>query len=204
MKSILQRFEALEPKQRWIMMGLLLALLGGGFYYVHSSNTEQIDTLTTEVQELQQSVDKFTTIAARYDELKASIAELEALLKVALTFLPETREIPELLTQISNLGLRAGLEFRLFKPEPEKPQDFYAEVPVSLAILGPYHNVAVFLDQLSRLPRIVNVNGIKMSRLKGGDTEAALTTNCLMTTFRFLDPSEADSKKGGKPDGQKK
>lgn len=204
MKSILQKLEALDPKQRWIMMGLLLALLGGGFYYVHSGNAEQIETLTTEVQELQQSVHKYTAIAARYDELKASIAELEALLKVAMTFLPETREIPELLTQISNLGLRAGLEFRLFKPEPEKPRDFYAEVPVSLAILGPYHNVAVFLDQLSKLPRIVNVNGIKMSRLKGGDTDAALTTNCLMTTFRFLDPSEADSKKGGKPDGQKK
>ena len=99
MNSLLEKLEALEPKQRWIIVGLLLALFGGGFYYVHSGNAERIDTLTTEVEELRQSVAKHTAIAARYDELQARVAELDAVLKVALTFLPETREIPELLIQ---------------------------------------------------------------------------------------------------------
>jgi type IV pilus assembly protein PilO len=204
MNSLLQKLEGLEPKQRWIFVGLLLALFGGGFYYVHSGNAERIDTLTTEVQELQQSVDKYTAIAVRYDELKARVAELDAVLKVALTLLPETREIPELLIQISRLGESAGLEFRLFKPEGEKPHDFYAEVPVNLSVVGPYHRVAVFFDQLSRLPRIVNVTGIKMSRSKGSEADLTLTTNCLLTTFRFLEPGEADGKKAAKPDGEKK
>jgi type IV pilus assembly protein PilO len=115
---------------------------------------------------------------------------------VAITLLPETREIPELLTQISQLGLSAGLEFRLFKPEPEKPADFYAEVPVSLAIIGPFHDLARFFDHLSKLSRIVNVTDIKISLAKGSGDAQTLTTNCLLTTFRFLDSQEGDGKKG--------
>ena len=123
---------------------------------------------------------------------------------MAITLLPETREIPELLTQISQLGLSAGLEFRLFKPEPERPADFYAEVPVSLAILGFFHDLARFFDHLSKLSRIVNVTDIKISLAKGSGGAYTLTTNCLLTTFRFLEPQEAAGKKVRTPRNHKR
>jgi type IV pilus assembly protein PilO len=199
MNRLLEKVEALEPKYRWMICGLVVMLLVGMGYYLHSMNAESIETLSLAVDEMRQSVQKHQAIASGLDELKGRLVALDEALKVAITLLPETREIPELLTQISQLGLSAGLEFRLFKPEPEKPADFYAEVPVSLTILGLFHDLARFFDHLSKLSRIVNVTDIKISLVKGSGEAYALTTNCLLTTFRFMDPQEAAGKKGANP-----
>lgn len=205
MKELLDKLEALGPSKRWMLLGGIVCLLAIGYYFlIHVNNAEQIETLRTEVGELKKSVREHQAIAARYDELKASLAELEAALKVALTFLPETREIPELLTQVSRLGIDSGLEFRLFKPEAEKRRDFYAEVPVSLSILGKFHEVATFFDHLSKLTRIVNVTDIKITHSKRDATEAILITDGLLTTFRFLESGEAGDKKGEKKADQKR
>jgi type IV pilus assembly protein PilO len=199
MNSLLEKLEALEPKQRWMICGLAVVLLAGIGYYLHSMNAESLENLGLAVEEMRQSVQKHQAIATRLDDLKARLAALDEALKVAITLLPETREIPELLTQISQLGLSAGLEFRLFKPEPEKPADFYAEVPVSLEILGYFHDLARFFDHLSKLSRIVNVTDIKISLAKGSKETYTLTTKCLLTTFRFLEPQETAGKKGANP-----
>jgi type IV pilus assembly protein PilO len=200
MNSLLEKLEALEPKQRWLICGLAVVLLVGIGYYLHSMNAESFESLELAVEEMRQSVQKHQAIAIRLDEINVRLAALDEALKVAITLLPETREIPELLTQITQLGLSAGLEFRLFKPEPERPADFYAEVPVSLAILGFFHDLARFFDHLSKLSRIVNITDIKISLAKGGSGGAyTLTTNCLLTTFRFLEPQEAAGKKGANP-----
>jgi type IV pilus assembly protein PilO len=199
MNSLLEKLEALEPKQRLMICGVVALFLAGIGYYLHSMNVESLDALRLEVEDIRQSVQKHQAIAMRLDDLKARLAALDATLKVAITLLPETREIPELLTQISRLGSNAGLEFRLFKPEAERPADFYAEVPVSLAILGPFHDLARFFDHLSKLTRIVNITDIKISLAKGSGDTQTLTTNCLLTTFRFLEPRGADGKQGTKP-----
>jgi type IV pilus assembly protein PilO len=199
MNILLEKLEGLEPKQRWLICGLTVALLVGIGYYLHSLQAENFDALSLAVDEMRESVQKHQAIAVRLDELQSRMVTLEEALKVAITLLPETREIPELLTQISQLGLHAGLEFRLFKPEAERPADFYAEVPVSLAILGLFHDLTRFFDHLSKLSRIVNVTDIKISPAKGSGEAYSLTTNCLLTTFRFLDPQEAAGKKGANP-----
>jgi type IV pilus assembly protein PilO len=199
MNSLLEKLEALEPKQRWMICGLAVVLLAGIGYYLHSMNAESLENLGLAVEEMRQSVQKHQAVATRLDDLKARLAALDEALKVAITLLPETREIPELLTQISQLGLSAGLEFRLFKPEPEKPADFYAEVPVSLEILGYFHDLARFFDHLSKLSRIVNVTDIKIGLAKGSKETYTLTTKCLLTTFRFLEPQETAGKKGANP-----
>jgi type IV pilus assembly protein PilO len=199
MKELLERFGALEPKHRWAVCGLIVCLVAIVGYYLHSTSAENLDALAAAVEETRESVQKHQAIAMRLDNLRARLTTLDETLKVAVTLLPETREIPELLTQISQLGLNSGLEFRLFKPEPEKQADFYAEVPVSLTILGRFHELARFFNHLSKLSRIVNVTDIKIAPLKGKEDSSALSTTCLLTTFRFLEPRETDGKKAGKP-----
>lgn len=199
MNRWLETLEGLEAKQRWMICGLAVVLLAGIGYYLHSRHAENFETLSLAVEEMRQSVQKHQAIAVRLEELKARLVALDEAIKVAITLLPETREIPELLTQISQLGLSSGLEFRLFKPEPERPADFYAEVPVSLSILGLFHDLARFFDHLSKLARIVNVTEIKISLAKGRGEASTLTTNCLLTTFRFLEPQEAARNKGPSP-----
>ena len=199
MNSLLEKLEALEPKQRWMICGVVVFALAALGYFLHSTPAESIAALTLEIEDMRQSAQKHQAIAARHDDLKARLAMLDESLKVAIALLPETREIPDLLTQISQLGSTAGLEFRLFKPEPEKKADFYAEVPVNLTILGRFHDLARFFDHLSKLSRIVNVTDIKIGLAKGSGDTLLLTTNCLLTTFRFLEPQETDAKKGAKP-----
>jgi type IV pilus assembly protein PilO len=199
MKELLEKFEALEPKQRWMLCGLFACLLGGIGYYLHSTHAERLEALTAEVEETRQTVEKHRAIATRLTDLQVRLETLDEMLKVAITLLPELREIPELLTQISQLGMNSGLEFRLFKPEPEKQADFYAEVPVSLSILGRFHELGRFFDHLSKLSRIVNVTDIKVTLAKSNTDTPMLSTNCLLTTFRFLEPRETDAKKAVKP-----
>ena len=98
--------------------------------------------------------------------------------------LPEAKEIPHLLKNISNMGQQQGLEFLLFKPEKENPKEFVAEIPITLHLKGSYHQIGIFFDYIRRLPRIVN---IKQLELGGFDEKTAkITARCQLVTFRVL------------------
>ncbi len=132
-------------------------------------------------------------------EKEKAKAELEAVtteFQKALLLLPDSREIPGLLTSISMMGNESGLEFLLFKPNPEVQKEFYAEIPVEIIVIGPYHNVAVFFDKVAKLSRIVNVSGVAMSDPKPEHGMMMVKTSCLATTYRFTGnkPSEGDKK----------
>ncbi len=93
-------------------------------------------------------------------------AKLREELKVAITQLPTSKEIPSLLSNISQLGKDSGLEFLLFKPVGEINKDFYAEIPVEIRVKGAYNNVAIFFDKVGKLPRIVNISEVSMDNAK--------------------------------------
>jgi type IV pilus assembly protein PilO len=98
--------------------------------------------------------------------------------------LPEKKEIPSLLTAISRAGRDVGLEFLLFQPGAEVPKEFYAEIPVSINVVGPYQNIALFFDKVARLFRVVNINDIAMGS-KGSTRD--LNTTCTAITYRFIE-----------------
>ncbi|MBW2742582.1 MAG: type 4a pilus biogenesis protein PilO [Deltaproteobacteria bacterium] len=131
----------------------------------------------------------------------------EAKYKIAMKALPDKKEIPSLLTGISEAGKEAGLEFLLFQPESEINKDFYAEIPVSIKVAGNYHNVGLFFDNVSRLYRIVNnvglffdnvsrlyrivnVKNIVMTTPRDGDR---LNSSCTAVTYRFVETEEKNA-----------
>jgi type IV pilus assembly protein PilO len=128
---------------------------------------------------------------AQYRERKR---QAEADFMVAKKLLPEKREIPSLLTGISQSGQDAGLEFLTFQPQNETIKDFYAEIPVFIKVSGGYHNVAMFFDNVSRLYRIVNMKDIEMKAEQKANT---LTTICTAVTYRFVETEKKT------PDGDK-
>jgi len=99
--------------------------------------------------------------------------------------LPKEKEIPKLLKDISALGRNAGLDFLTFKPLADIPKDFYAEIPVTINVRGPYHNMGYFFDQVSKLERIVSVTNVKMSSPKKEGGEMLLNSDCQLVTYRF-------------------
>jgi len=142
-------------------------------------------------------VAKHKGIAARLDTFKAQVSDLEARLRALLRELPESREIPGMIRQISDVGVRTGLQINLIKPQPEQRKEFYAEIPIQVRVKGQYHAVGRFFDDLAHLERIISVSGIQIEA-------TSQETQCLATTFRFLDEAEANEAAAAAKKGAKK
>ena len=103
--------------------------------------------------------------------------------------LPNSREIPNLLETISNLGAVNGLEVLFIKPNPDVDKGFYAEVPIQVKVKGGYHEMGMFLDAISKLPRIINVGNVTLGNPKEDERSGAivLDINALATTYRYVE-----------------
>ncbi len=181
----------------WGLIGVIIFCIAGGYYYfIYMEQARTIRNLHREVAEMRQTRDEHQKIADTLEEFQQRVAQLDQKFNAAKILLPESREIPELLTQISKLGTQVGLEFSLFKPEPEVEQEFYADVPVSLEMRGTFHNVVRFFDAIGKLPRIVNVTNFEIrdpTPVPGPDGEVFIKTRGSIVTFRFLDtPQEGE------------
>ena len=129
---------------------------------------------------------------------KKELSELEKKLNVAVSELPDSKEIPELLSQISTLVKESGLEIELFQPTGEELMDFYAKVPVSIHMKGTFHQMLKFFEKVGNLQRIVNINAIKMYNPEIVENKMVITTECVATTFRFLSEEEREKIKEAK------
>jgi len=127
--------------------------------------------------------------ASILDKLKAQLDEMRNDFKKLSRQLPNETEVAALLVDISQTGLASGLEFELFKPSPEKPQDFYAELPIQIRVTGKYHDFGTFASGIAALPRIVTLHNISLSR-RGKDKMVMTAT---AKTYRYLS-DEGDKK----------
>lgn len=186
----------LPLKQRVALLVLVLLLEGAGLFYgLYKPKMDAYHELQNKLEDLQRQIQDNRRIANNLPRYKAEYEQLKKDLEAALTELPNQKEIPSLLTSISSAGKGAGLEFLLFRPKPEVPKDFYAEVPVDIAVSGTFFNVAEFFVAVSKLPRIVNINNVSFSDIKTANGRTTVKVNCLATTFRFLDKKEIKDEK---------
>jgi type IV pilus assembly protein PilO len=132
---------------------------------------------------------KRVKVNAREDEEKR-IRDLQADVKRAEARLPEGREIADLLSNIAASARAVGLDLTLFRQKPEAYSDYYAEVPVQMEMRGTYHELALFMDRVKRLDRIVNVADIQLKKPRIEGDVLLLDAACTATTFRFLDETE--------------
>ena len=183
--KIVDKIEKLSRLYKILLcLGLLLILVGPFVYFSFLPKINKISVLEKEHSTLET---RLATAKAKANQLKyyqEKLKEAEMEFKIVTKKLPEKKEIPALLSSISQSGRDAGLEFLLFQPGPEQNKDFYAEIPVSIRITGSYHNVALFFDKVARLSRIVNIDDIKMTSTKGS---ADLITSCKAITYRFVE-----------------
>jgi len=187
MASVIEQFEKVPLKQRAIVLGVLLLLIGGGFYYfVYMPKAAKIKSEMNRLNSLSSEVQVLQTIEAKNKEYKRMIAELSSQLDQARLQLPGEREIPVLLEQIARFGKEAGVEFLSFRPAAENQKDFYNEVPMALSIRGPFHNIGLFLDKISHYPRIISVSNLTMSNPVEKEGYLMLTSTCTATTYRYV------------------
>jgi type IV pilus assembly protein PilO len=193
--ALFEKVEKIKmPIRIAIFLGTIVLLAGLFLWLFYLPKSEEIAQTRDEITRLQQKLNQAIVRARALKKFEGEYAEVDAQFQEALKLLPNTKEIPSLLKSITQLGTDSQLEFLLFSPQRERPQDFFMEIPVSIEVSGTYHNVAIFFDKVGQMERIVNILNVSMIPQKERST--ILTTRCDAVTYRFK--GEADAPKQAK------
>lgn len=200
-----EKLNKLPKSYRMAILPAIVLLVGAVYIYVfYLPASRTLDGIRDQQLQLQRKLSEVRTVAGNEEAVKAEIEALERKLEVALRQLPDSKELPVLLTDITSLGKNAGLDFKAFRPQEEQRRDFYAEVPIEIEFVGDFHDVAMFFDEVSRLPRIVNIGELDVSISDESSMNTTLLVKGSATTFRFLDDAEQDAPASGEPKGPAK
>lgn len=176
-------------------IGLLLMVLGGilaGFYYyVAEPKSSEIAGLQGTIGTLESEIQLLTIKVKHLDELVAANTQLEIELAKKKERLPPEEEAVMLLKQVSDFGLRLGLDIKLWKPsaKSEDPSKLFVRMPVNVEVSGGYHTAALFFDRINALPRIVTVSGLKMGSPKF--EKGRIVTQTVFDLVAYAAPQEA-------------
>jgi type IV pilus assembly protein PilO len=188
------------PNKQKIMILVLISILEAAalVWFLYIPKHKELEGLKIKLSQLEGEIAEKTKIANNLPKLKIEYEKLSQELDQALTELPNSKEIPTLLTGITTTGKSSGLDFLTFRPKPEVPKDFYADVPVDIVVAGSYFSVANFFAAIANMPRIVNITNVSFSDIKSVNNRMMTKVTCLATTFRFLDKKEIKDDKNKK------
>ncbi|MEM7430368.1 MAG: type 4a pilus biogenesis protein PilO [Pseudomonadota bacterium] len=166
---------------------VFVAVVGLGVYWtIIEDKHPELVRLQEDEDALKLTFENKQRKAANYDAYKEQLAEIEQSFGTMLRQLPGETEIPSLIVDISQTGLAAGLQERLFEPQPEVPKDFYAEKPIKIRLSGGYHEIANFVSGIAALPRIVTLHNITITP-ESQDGYDSLSMEVTAQTYRYLD-----------------
>jgi type IV pilus assembly protein PilO len=192
----------LPMKHKLIILAVMLIAIGAGFFFgLEKPKLDELKGLQEKLDKVRADVTETRKLALNLPKFKAEFASLNKDLENALTELPNSKEIPTLLTTITSAGKSAGLDFLAFRPAVEVPKEFYSEVPVDITVSGPFVGIANFFVAVGKLPRIVNISNVAFADIRNDKGRNLVKVNCKATTFRFLEKTEI---KGSKDDKNKK
>ncbi len=155
--------------QKLALLSLCVGILIAGFYfYIAEPKTETLEALQAENTRLEGEVQTLTIKVKHLDELVAANKQLEIELAKKKERLPPEEEAVMLLKQVSDLGVRLGLDIKLWKPgaQAEDASKLFVKMPVNVEVSGAYHTAALFFDRINHLPRIITVSGLKIGSSK--------------------------------------
>ena len=187
-----------------VLVVILAAILGIYWQVFYKPVLTDIRTIEPELNQLKSELAAKKVIVKEKSRYLAELEQTRGKLYVALKQLPDKSEIPTLLENVSSLGTAAGLQFKLFKPLPEVAKNFFAEIPVDIQVEGKYRDIVTFFNNVSKMPRIVNILNISTGTPKKDPTGGTMVaTSCQAVTYKFIEtakaePPGASSDKGGK------
>ena len=182
---------------RYVILGVLLVIiLIIGYFLLIKAKTEQLEMVQKLELSLRAEFEQKQAKAANLEAYEAQLAEMQELLETMFRQLPSRTEMDKLLVDVSQTALGAGIDVQLFQPNTEAYHDFYAERPISVRMLGDYHQFGEFVSGVASLPRVVilTMHDISLRRatnqdLGGGDGRLVLEGT--VKTYRYIDEEEA-------------
>ena len=193
MEQLIERVNKLAtPVKAGIIFGIIVLLTGGNYFFFIADLTTSIEGIKASQASQDGVLAQKQEIADNLNERRKEMDALEQRFQVALTQLPERKDIEELLAQLNDIGKKSGLEINKVVPGGESSRGFIASIPIGMSVRGNYHEIALFLQEVASLPRIVHVSEI---RLTGQTTTRGekvwLASDFLATTYRFSDAAQA-------------
>ena len=219
LNELLEQLRNLDPNDpgRWplavrvgtVALLLVLAASAGYWYFVWKAKRPELLEARAKETELWGSLESKARKAANLQAYKDQLADMEKSFGAMLRQLPNKTEVPNLLVDISQTGLAAGLEEKLFRPQGENRKDFYAELPITIRLTGNYHQMGNFASGIAALPRIVTLHDIEIAPAGrdarvGGGAPGDLTLNVTAKTYRYLDEEEQEGSGGETEKGAQK
>lgn len=180
---------------------VLCGAVGGGFYWgLIMPKQAEIVKLDEDLEKIDIEIVKQRKTVADIPAARAAKEDLDRRLALALKQLPDSREIPQLIKSINDAAKKSGLELEYFQPTSERAAAaYYADVPISMKVKGSYDSLYNFCDKISKLSRIVNIEGISIGISSGGSgKEPILASSFKALTFRFIPEEEQAAKEGTK------
>jgi type IV pilus assembly protein PilO len=179
------------PKLGVLLLALLL-IVAASYWFDWRLQAEELAAARKQELDLRDTFRRKKGQAINRDAYKKQLADIEQAFGAMLKQLPNKAEMEALLTDINQAGLGRGLQFTLFRPaQQETMSEFYAELPITIRVIGAYHDIGAFASDVSQLSRIVTLNDIGVSYDKDGN----LTLDATAKTYRYLDQSELDAQK---------
>jgi type IV pilus assembly protein PilO len=209
LNEVLEDFKRINPQDPggWpvtvklvALLGLFIAILVAGYAADWSDQLTALDNGKKEEEKQKDDFVKKKTQSVNLDAHKQQLREIDQVFGTLLKQLPNKSEMDALIIDINQAGLGRGLQFELFKPAQfESMQDFYAELPIQIRVVGSYHDIGAFASDVSRLSRIVTLNNMNILIPPGKDP-STLAMETTAKTFRYLDEDEvAKARKATKP-----
>ncbi len=183
------------------MVAIAIAV-GGAFYYFYEMPQQAaIEVQAKELSDIRGRISKGQAMARQLPEFKKEIGTLEARLESLKPILPDERDVGDLLRRVQTLATQSNLQVRGFRPQAITTKEMHAEWPIALQLEGNYHNLGLFLDRVSKFPRIINIGAMQIAAKDEPAAGSSMTINATATTFVLVDapppaPEEATTKKG--------
>jgi type IV pilus assembly protein PilO len=169
-----------------IVLVFIVASGLGIYFFIVKDKAPLLERAQAEEQELRTTFVNKQRKAANYNAYKAQLAQIEQSFGTMLRQLPGETEIPNLIVDISQTGLAAGLQEKLFVPQAEIPKDFYAEKPIKIRLTGSYHEIGNFVSGIAALPRIVTLHDINIVP-ESQEVYDELSMEVTAQTYRYID-----------------
>ena len=180
-----------------IILVLNIVIFGVIFHFIISPQIETKDKLVSEYQALKKDLDRLVNIKNNMNKYRQEYAQMQELLRSMLRQLPESKDIPNLLRNVTNVGEETRLKLKFFEPKQLQNKEFYAELPFEIKFSGPFHNVAYFFDGIRKLERIINITSFSLVGT-GPMTKMSIEGACTARAYVYLRTPEKASKKDGK------
>ena len=207
--NFIDQLRTLDPRDvgRWplavrgffVLLIFLVCSAFAWYMFVWNDDRPVLQKAEADELDLRSQFENKQQRAANLAAYKAQLGEMERSFGAMLRQLPGKTEVPNLLVDISQTGLGAGLQEKLFQPAGEQSKGFYAELPIKIRLVGSYHEFGTFVSGIAALPRIVTLHDIQISPLsdKAGGYDN-LTMDVTAKTYRYIEDEGGGGRAGAK------